>query len=101
VGDPFRLIPRAESRGGRLGNTLTSASGADEHNLPQLIHHAKLQTFLSVYENEKFRTDIDSPGYPPETADRSLALHLGWYLTEPSMCQPSHLTPRILSCDTH
>ena len=53
----------------------------DEKNMPVLREHALLPQYLSLYYNRYLLAAAVEPGYPAETTDRSLALHLSYLYT--------------------
>ena len=54
----------------------------DGLNLHQL-KWAQIEPYLALHHAERMLESAVSPGYPPETVDRALALHLVYLLTDP------------------
>ena len=62
-------------------------SGSDPHpdglNLQQL-KWAHIDGYLQLHHTQEMLQSAIQAGYPPETPDRALALHLSYLLTDPA-----------------
>lgn len=54
---------------------------ADEKNVEQLHRQAQLKRYLDVYYKDKLLGDAMQPGYPQETPERTLVIHMQYLLT--------------------